>query len=109
MTNTTDSKFHDTGYKELFSYPEMVQALIEGFFPEEMAQLVDFDSLTPQPGNYVTPLFDEKIEDVVWSIDVNIEGKCQPIFLYLLMEFQSGVDYAMPLRFMHYVAGFYST
>jgi predicted transposase/invertase (TIGR01784 family) len=109
MKDTTDSKFHDTGYKELFSYPEMVQALIEGFFPEEIAQLVDFDTLTPQPGNYVTPLFDEKIEDVVWSIDVNVEGQRQPIFLYLLMEFQSGVDYAMPLRFMHYVAGFYST
>ena len=28
---------HDTGYKELFSYPEFVQQLIEGFAPQESA------------------------------------------------------------------------
>jgi len=34
----------------------------------------------------------------------------QPIevFIYILMEFQSSVDSRMALRFMHYVAGFYS-
>ena len=30
---------HDTGYKELFSYPEFVQQLIEGFAPQEIAQV----------------------------------------------------------------------
>ena len=27
------SQHHDTGYKELFSHPECVQQLIEGFAP----------------------------------------------------------------------------
>ena len=27
------TKHHDTGYKELFSHPEFVQQLIEGFAP----------------------------------------------------------------------------
>ena len=103
------AKYHDTGYKELFSYPEMVQALIEGFLPLELAQQVDFATLTPHPGNYVTPLFDERIEDMVWSVEMAYEGTRQPLYLYLLMEFQSKVDKTMPLRFMHYVAGFYST
>jgi predicted transposase YdaD len=59
--------------------------------------------------HYVTPLFDERIEDMVWSVEMDYEGARQPLYLYLLMEFQSRVDPTMPLRFMHYVAGFYST
>jgi hypothetical protein len=30
---------HDTGYKELFSHPEFVQQLIEGFAPAEISGL----------------------------------------------------------------------
>mgnify|MGYP006275588205 CR=1 FL=1 len=100
---------HDSGYKELFSYPEMVQALAEGFLPDSMAEMMDFSTLTPKPGNYVTPLFDERIEDSVWSVEVDFEDARHTVYLYILLEFQSSVDQAMALRFMHYVAGFYST
>jgi hypothetical protein len=31
---------HDTGYKELFSHPEFVQQLVEGFAPSEIAGLM---------------------------------------------------------------------
>lgn len=31
------SNHHDTGYKEVFSYPEFVQQLIEGFAPAEIS------------------------------------------------------------------------
>jgi hypothetical protein len=34
---TATHKHHDTGYKELFSYPEFVQQSIEGFEPAEIA------------------------------------------------------------------------
>ena len=40
-----DTKYHDTGYKESFSYPEFVQQLIEGFAPSEIAELMDFSTL----------------------------------------------------------------
>ncbi|WP_268874689.1 Rpn family recombination-promoting nuclease/putative transposase [Vreelandella massiliensis] len=65
---------HDTGYKELFSYPEFVQQLIEGFAPADIAGLMDFSTLTNHSGNYITPLFEEKFEDVVWSVEVTWEG-----------------------------------
>jgi len=105
MANTNH---HDTGYKELFSYPEFVQQLIEGFAPNEIAQLMDFTTLKQHNGNYITPMFEEKIEDVVWSVEVTWEGVTQEIFLYILLEFQSAVDRTMPIRLMHYVACFYS-
>ena len=103
-----DGHYHDTGYKELFSYPELVQQLIEGFFPTEIAVLMDFSTLKMHSGHYITPLFEEKIEDVVWSVHIEHEGQTQPVYLYILMEFQSSDDKRMALRFMHYVAAFYS-
>ncbi|SEL04589.1 Rpn family recombination-promoting nuclease/putative transposase [Ectothiorhodospira marina] len=100
--------YHDTGYKELFSYPEFVQQLIEGFAPAQIAGLMDFSTLKNHNGNYITPLFEEKIEDVVWSVEVTWQGLTQRVFLYILLEFQSSVDRTMPIRLMHYVACFYS-
>lgn len=99
---------HDTGYKELFSYPEFVQQLIEGFAPADIAKLMDFSTLKSHSGNYITPLFEEKIEDVVWSVEVTWEGVTQRVFLYILLEFQSSVDRTMPIRLLHYAACFYS-
>jgi predicted transposase/invertase (TIGR01784 family) len=98
---------HDTGYKELFSYPEFVQQLIEGFAPAEIAGLMDFTTLANHSGNYITPLFEERFEDVVWSVQVTWQGNTQRVFLYILLEFQSSVDARMPIRLMHYVACFY--
>jgi len=95
---------HDTGYKELFSYPEFVQQLIEGFAPPEIARLMDFTTLQNHSGNYITPLFEEKFEDVVWSVELTWEGITQRVFLYILLEFQSTVDRTMPIRLLHYVA-----
>ncbi|WP_151704833.1 Rpn family recombination-promoting nuclease/putative transposase [Nitrincola alkalilacustris] len=101
------SQHHDTGYKELFSHPEFVQQLIEGFAPSEIAQIMDFSTLRNHSGNYITPLFEEKFEDVVWSAEVNWQRSRQRVFLYILLEFQSRIDHSMPIRLMHYVACFY--
>jgi predicted transposase/invertase (TIGR01784 family) len=99
---------HDMGYKELFSHPEFVQQLMEGFAPAEIAGLMNFSTLKKHNGHYITPLFEEKIEDVVWSVEVSWQGMTQQVFLYILLEFQSAVDRSMPIRLMHYVACFYS-
>jgi len=99
------SNHHDTGYKELFSYPEFVQQLIEGFTPNEIAGLMDFSTLRNHSGHYITPLFEEKIEDVVWSVEITWQGVTQRVFLYILLEFQSAVDRTMPIRLLHLRAG----
>ncbi|PMR72720.1 hypothetical protein [Billgrantia endophytica] len=46
-------------------------------------------------GNYITPLFEEKFEDVVWSVEIHWQGVAQRVFLYILREFQSSVDRTM--------------
>ena len=104
-----DTNHHDSGYKELFSYPELVQQLIEGFAPKELVKLMDFTTLKQHNGHYITPLFEEKREDLVWSVEVNWEGSTVILYLYLLLEFQSKNDSSMALRILHYVASFYSS
>lgn len=101
------SRHHDTGYKELFSHPEFVQQLIEGFVPAEIAGLMDFGTLQMHSGNYITPLFEEKLEDLVWSVAIQWQGVSSLVYLYILLEFQSSVDPRMPIRLLHYVACFY--
>lgn len=101
------SQHHDTGYKELFSHPEFVQQLLEGFAPPEISRIIDFATLENHSGNYITPLFEEKFEDLVWSAEVHWAGQTQRVYLYILLEFQSSIDRRMPIRLMHYVACFY--
>lgn len=103
------ARHHDTGYKELFSHPEFVQQLIEGFAPSEIAELMDFSTLRQHNGHYITPMFEEKIEDVVWSVEVTWQGTTERVFLYILLEFQSAVDHTMPIRLANYVISFYSS
>lgn len=100
---------HDTGYKELLSHPEFVEALLDGFVPRPISQLLDYNTLTSQPGHYITPLFREKLEDVVWSVQFKPDnaGQTQTLYLYILLEFQSRTDKTMPLRMLHYSAAFY--
>jgi len=68
---------------------------------------MDFSTLENHSGNYITPLFEEKFEDVVWSVQIRWQGNSQRVYLYILLEFQSTIDQRMPLRLMHYVACFY--
>jgi hypothetical protein len=75
-------KQHDTGYKELFSHPEFIQQLIESFAPPEIAAMMDFATPKNHSGNYITPLFEEKFEDVVWSVEVHWRGSTARVFLY---------------------------
>lgn len=101
---------HDTGYKELFSHPEFVEALLDGFVPPQIRNLLDYASLQSHPGHYITPLFDERIEDAVWSLGFREPPDGQPgvrLYLYILLELQSAPDRRMPLRMLHYSASFY--
>ncbi len=92
------SQPHDCGYKYLFSAPEFVRDLILGFVPDEWLHGLDFTTLEPYPGSYITEDFRNRADDVVWRIRVGEDW----VYLYLLLEFQSTVDRFMALRMMVY-------
>lgn len=94
---------HDTGYKFLFSHAELVRELLEVFAPPGLSELLDYGSLRPETGSFVTPAMKKREDDIVWSIEL----KGQRLYLYLLLEFQSSIDRAMPIRMMQYVSALY--
>ena len=94
---------HDSGYKLLFSHPELIRELIEGFVPGEIVALVDFSSLERLNASFVSREMQQREGDMIWSVRI----RDQTLYLYLLLEFQSRVDHAMPVRMLQYVASLY--
>lgn len=93
----------DASYKLLFSYPEVVRDLVTGFIPDDWLHNLDYATLEKVPGNYVTDDLRARADDVIWR--VRADGKW--VYLYLLIEFQSQVDFWMPIRIMTYVGLLY--
>ena len=64
---------HDNAYKKLFSHPELVKALILGFFDPEIAKYFDLETLKKESGNYVADDFRDREDDIIWSVKFNNE------------------------------------
>lgn len=94
---------HDSGYKFLFSTPELVRDLIIGFVPDAWLHSLDYSTLERVPGHYVTEDLRNRADDIVWRVKVGGEW----VYLYLLIEFQSSVDKYMALRMMVYLGLLY--
>jgi hypothetical protein len=95
---------HDTGYKKLFSHPEMVADLLRGFVHEDWVRDLDFSTLERVSGSYVTPELRSRESDVVWRVRWERD---RWLYVYLLIEFQSTVDPFMALRVMVYLGLLY--
>ena len=91
---------HDPAYKQFFSNPEMVESLLRDFVPEDFVRELDFSTLEPCSGSYVTDDLRERHDDIVWRLRWN--GTF--IYLYLLIEFQSTPDPWMAVRILAYTA-----
>jgi len=96
---------HDHSYKNLFSHPQMVRDLLQGFVNEEWIDNLDFTSLKRVDGSYVTDDLQCREDDIVWRV------KCSDswIYIYILIEFQSTVDHYMAARLMTYIGLLYQS
>ena len=97
------AQHHDTGYKQLYSFPEMVEDLVTGFIHADWVQQLDFSTLEKLNSSYVTDDFRSRSDDVIWRV----KFQDQWLYLYLLLEFQSTVDHFMPVRILSYVSLLY--
>ena len=85
---------HDGNYKQIFSHPEIIQELLKGFVNEEWVDEVDFKTLEKINSSFVSEELLKREDDIIWRVKV----KERWLYLYLLIEFQSEVDYWMALR-----------
>lgn len=90
---------HDTGYRLLFSHPEMVRDLLVGYVPGAWIAEADFDTLEHVNGSYVSESERQRHDDMVWRVKVRERW----LWVYLVLEFQSEPDPWMALRMMVYV------
>src|SRR5699024_867802 len=100
---------HDTHYKERLSNPLFVQQLCEGFLPKAIHEGLDFSTLENRSGYYITPAMKELYQEVVWEVGFRHGQEAVPIYLCLLLEFQSEPNWVMPHRMLNYVASFYQS
>ncbi|KQW88571.1 hypothetical protein ASC94_24490 [Massilia sp. Root418] len=94
---------HDTGYKQLFSHPEMMRDLLRAFMPQPWAQALELAAFERVNASYVGGAGVQRHDDMVWRLQVG--GEC--VYVYLLLEFQSYDDRWMALRMQVYVGLLY--
>ena len=94
----------DPAYKRLFSRPDMVRDLLEGFAARGWSGDLDFATLTPLPADYVSEDLRRRHGDLVWK--VRFRGD-RWLYLVLLLEFQTTVERAMAVRMLAYTALLY--
>jgi hypothetical protein len=90
---------HDSGYKRLFSHPEMIRDLLIGFVCEPWIAELDFATLEKYPGEVIDDRLRPRRNDVIWRL------RCGPdwLYVYVLLEFQSGVHPFMAARLSTYL------
>ncbi len=97
------NKPHDSSYKLLFSEPEIIIDLLQGFVHEPWVKGLDFSSLEKVSGSYITDDLRSREDDVIWRVKYQ-QGW---IYVYLLIEFQSTIDKYMAVRLMTYTGLLY--
>ena len=90
---------HDASYKRLFSHPEMIRDLLTGFVAEPWVREVDFAGLERISGEFVDDRLRSRRNDVIWRLPWGSGW----LYVYLLLEFQSGVHPFMAARLSTYV------
>jgi predicted transposase/invertase (TIGR01784 family) len=102
----TVKDFFDRSYKKIFSNKGFIKYLLQGFVKLKWVDLIDFERITLEPVSFIDRLFRKKEADIIWKLPLKNGSEA---YLYLLLEFQSGVDYNMALRFASYILNFYAT
>ena len=90
---------HDKSYKDLYSKKEIAIDLLKNFFNKDFTKDLRVEDLTLVNKSYISSDYEELESDIVYRVKI---GDTEAIF-YILIEFQSRIDYRMPLRLLFYM------
>ena len=90
---------HDKSYKDLYSKKEIALDLLKNFVNKEFTKELKVEDLTLVNKSYIASDYEESESDIVYKAKI---GDSEAIF-YILLEFQSRVDYTMPIRLLFYI------
>ena len=95
----------DHSYRLLFSHPDMIADLLRGYVRQSWVEHLDFASLEPAEGRYVTDDLRTREDDLIWRVKW-ADGE-RWLYIHLLLEFQSTPDAFMALRVLTYLGLLY--
>jgi putative YhgA-like transposase len=96
---------HDLSYRLFFSHARMVCDLLREMIGEDWVKLMDFASAERVNASFVSEKRRNRESDVIWKFRRRDTG--DPVYVYVLLEFQSRPDRYMPVRLMTYKGLFY--
>lgn len=94
---------HDSSYKLLYSHVAMVSDLLQGFIPGAWVDELDLPTLEKCNGSYISDDLRDRTDDLIWRVRWGHDWLC----VYLLLEFQSGIDRWMAVRIQTYLGLLY--
>jgi hypothetical protein len=93
------NNIHDRSYKDLYSNKIVFLDLVKEMLKASWAKDLEEENLILVDKEYILSDYEENESDIVYK--ANIDGK--EVIFYILLEFQSSVDYRMPLRLFFYI------
>jgi predicted transposase/invertase (TIGR01784 family) len=96
---------HDLSYRAFFVHRRMIQDLLREIVGERWVERIDLDSGERVDASFVSPKHENRESDVIWKFRRRDGG--EPVYVYILLEFQSRPDPSMPVRLMGYESLFY--
>lgn len=94
------NNIHDKSYKDLHSNKEVFLDLVKGMLKAPWANELKSENPILVNKSYIASDYEEKESDIVYRAKI---GDNEVIF-YILLEFQSSLDYRMPLRLFFYIS-----
>jgi hypothetical protein len=85
----------------------MIQDLLREIVGERWVERIDFDTGERVDASFVSPKHESRESDVIWKFRRKDGG--EPVYVYILLEFQSRPDPSMPVRLMGYESLFYQS
>jgi hypothetical protein len=85
----------------------MIRDLLRDIVGDRWVELIDLDSGEQVNASFVSARHKRRESDVIWKFQRK-DGK-EPVYVYILMEFQARPDPSMPVRLMEYVIHFYQS
>ena len=94
------NNIHDKGYKDLYSNQEVFVNLVKDTLNYNWATKIKPSDLILVDKSYILPNYHDKESDIVYRAKIGDEE----VIFFVLLEFQSTVDYSMPIRLFFYIS-----
>lgn len=98
---------HDSTYRLLFANARMVRDLLREILGEAWVNLLDLASAERVNPAFTSKGHKNRESDIIWKFRRKDSG--EPVYVYILLEFQSRPDRYMAVRAMTYAGLFYET